>query len=378
MIREIAVDSYRSIRKLHLALTPVTVVLGPNGCGKTNLYRSMYLLGAAAGGRLARTLADEGGMPSALWAGGRKKGPVRMTIRVDFDDFGYQLSCGLPIRSGSAFHLDPLVKEEHLIFHQRGGSVGLLERTNASAWLRDADGVRVSYPIALRAAESVLAQIQDPQRFPVVASVRQEIGAWRFYHHFRTDQDAPLRHPQVGIQTPVLSDGGNDLAAALQTINEIGDGPALAEELARAFPGAELSIDCSPDVRMEVAMRMPGLQRPLRASELSDGTLRYLCLLAALLSPRPPTFLALNEPETSLHPDLMVPLAHLVARAARSSQLLITTHASALAGAITSLTGAPPVHLHKVAGATELERSPEDPAGESEGWPEGQDPEPAS
>jgi predicted ATPase len=101
-------------------------------------------------------------------------------------------------------------------------------------------------------------------------------------------------------------------------------------------------------------MAMPGIQRPLRAAELSDGTLRYLCFLAALLSPRPPTFLALNEPETSLHPDLLEPLAHLVARAAKTSQICLTTHAESLAATIARLTGRPAVHLEKVDGETRV------------------------
>jgi predicted ATPase len=110
------------------------------------------------------------------------------------------------------------------------------------------------------------------------------------------------------------------------------------------------------EARFAVQMAMPGIARPLRAAELSDGTVRYLCLLAALLSPRPPTFLALNEPETSLHPDLLVPLAHLVARAAKTSQICLTTHAEPLAAAIADLTGTPPIRLEKVAGETRVVR----------------------
>lgn len=162
-----------------------------------------------------------------------------------------------------------------------------------------------------------------------------------------------MRHPQVGIQTPVLSADGTDLAAALQTIREIGDGEALNEEVDRAFPGATLEIDVrEEEARFAVRMVMPGIARPLRAAELSDGTLRYLCLLAALLSPRPPTFLALNEPETSLHPDLLRPLAHLVARAAKTSQICLTTHAESLAEAIAQLTDRPAIRLQKVEGET--------------------------
>ncbi|MFY0580681.1 AAA family ATPase [Cystobacter fuscus] len=92
---------------------------------------------------------------------------------------------------------------------------------------------------------------------------------------------------------------------------------------------------------------------PLGAAELSDGTLRYLCLLAALLSPRPP-FLALNEPETSLHPSLLEPLARLIADASRRGQLFVTTHAQELATALEKNSRASLLTLHRTGGATEL------------------------
>ena len=77
-----------------------------------------------------------------------------------------------------------------------------------------------------------------------------------------------------------------------------------------------------------------GLLRSLKAAELSDGTLRYLLLISALLSPRPPTLMILNEPETSLHQDLLAPLARLVAGAASRSQIFVVTHASPLADSL--------------------------------------------
>src|SRR5262249_58154460 len=100
-IESLRVAGYRSVRDVRLELKPINVLVGPNGCGKSNLYRAMYLLTAAAGGQLARTLADEGGMPSVLWAGSRSKGPVRMTLGVRVDQLAYELSCGLPVPSGA-------------------------------------------------------------------------------------------------------------------------------------------------------------------------------------------------------------------------------------------------------------------------------------
>jgi predicted ATPase len=175
--------------------------------------------------------------------------------------------------------------------------------------------------------------------------------AWRFYHQFRTDAGSPLRYPQIGVQTNVLSHDRSDLAAALETILEIGDTSALDEGIARAFGGATLHIS-SNETLFSVQLQVPGLHRPLDAREFSDGQLRFLCLCAALLSPRPPTLIALNEPETSLHPDLYEPLAQLIARASRSTQIWVTTRSRVLADQIGLLANATPVELTLVEGET--------------------------
>jgi predicted ATPase len=99
---------------------------------------------------------------------------------------------------------------------------------------------------------------------------------------------------------------------------------------------------------------VPGLLRPLHAREFSDGQLRFLCLCAALMSPRPPSLLALNEPETSLHPDLIDPLAQLIVRASKDSQLWITTHSQVLAERIEEHSGIPPIQLKLWNGETKL------------------------
>lgn len=356
-LKQLEIEGYRSIRKLSLPLDRVNVLVGPNGCGKSNLYRSIWLLAEAARGRFAQSLVDEGGMPSVLWAGPRRKSPVRLTLAIELEQLAFTCSSGLrvPDPSGSLFNLDPQIKEETIHFIEGRRRTQLLERGKSSVWLRDAEGRRITYPMALLDSESVLSQIREPHRFPQLSALREEILSWRFYHQFRTDSESPLRRPQPGARTPALAPDGRDLAAAMRTVIEIGDGPSLARAIAEAFPGCELMINYEEGY-FSVGMTQPGLLRPLDARELSDGTLRFLCLAAALLSPRPPAVIALNEPETSLHPDLLPALASLIERASRDSQLWVTTHSETLAKEIGRRCGVDPIALTKKEGETQVGR----------------------
>ncbi|HEY2390881.1 MAG TPA: AAA family ATPase [Candidatus Angelobacter sp.] len=358
---------YRSVRNLRLHLSQINVLTGANGTGKTNLYNSVFLLAKAAAGGFAQVVAEEGGMPSVLWAGARKSRssgairmePVRMTLGIKTDTFSYELICGLPKQSSgekSAFSLDPEVKEERVWMDAPHGlKVTFFERSPKGAWILDNDERLADYSGELLPTESVLSQLREPHLYPELSSLRAEISRWRFYHHFRTDAESPLRHPQVGVRTPVLAHDGRDLAAALQTINEVGQSQDLHEAIRQAFPGASLEIEHDEDTGMfAVLLRMPGLRRPLRARELSDGTLRYLCLLAALLSPHPPSLLALNEPETSLHPDLLEPLARQLVNAGKYSQLWVVTHSQRLAELVEKFSGESPIKLELIGGETRV------------------------
>ena len=371
-LREIHVSGYRSVRELRLKLKPINVLTGPNASGKSNLYNSVFLLAKAASGGLAQVIAEEGGMPSVLWAGARKSRsigstllePARMRLGIKTDTFNYDLVCGLPKLQGpipttqfhSAFHLDPEVKEEQVWMEASNGlKVTFFKRDLRGVWILDSSERLTDYSGQLMPTESVLSQLREPHLYPELSALRSEMSRWRFYHHFRTDVDSPLRHPQVGVRTPVLSHDGRDLAAALQTINEIGQSEDLHEAIRQAFPGSSLEIEHDEETGMfAVLMRMPGLKRPLRARELSDGTLRYLCLMAALLSPHPPALLALNEPETSLHPDLLEPLATQMVKASRNSQLWAVTHSARLAELVEKHSGEPPVRLKLVGGETRV------------------------
>ncbi len=190
-------------------------------------------------------------------------------------------------------------------------------------------GKRVQAMSHLASFDSMMTHASDPRSAPEILALRERMRSWRYYDHIRTDQSAPARHAQVGTRTSVLASDGTDIAAALKTIIEIGDANALAETVDDAFPGSSIGVMAN-DGLFEIMMKQQGLLRPLKGTELSDGTLRHLLLVAALLTPRPSSMLVLNEPETSPHPSLLEPLARLIVKASDRSQIIVVSHAKPL------------------------------------------------
>lgn len=356
-IQEIEISGYRSVDDLKLELSNVTVLVGPNGCGKSNIYQSINLIAAAATGQFARRIAEEGGMQSILWAGGRSKNEKpRVRLSLSVDELKYSLEFGLiPIseRAGGLdiFRRDPDIKLETVEIDSGRKMVTLLTRKRSAITAKNMDGRDQNYPDAVANSESVLSELREPQKFPELTTLRAEFLKWRFYHDFRTDIQSPIREPQLGTLTPILSHDGRDLAATIATIRTIGDVARLDNAISDAFPGSKLQI-AETDGILDMAMSFPGVYRSLSAREFSDGTLQYLCILAALLTPRPAPFLVLNEPETSIHSDLFRSMAELIMLASKNSQILLTTHSRDLAGYLAGKKGVTTIELEKVDGAT--------------------------
>lgn len=368
MITKLAIAGYRSLRDLRLPLSQLNVVTGANGSGKSSLYRALGLLADIAQGRVLQSLALEGGFSSTLWAGPEKfsramksgeapvqgsarKNPVSLRLGFAGPDYGYAIDLGLPTPSSSAFSGDPQMKSESVWSGELlSRSSVIAERSGPGVRIRDDSGAWRQVMTQLSAFDSMMTHCSDPRSALELLLVREMMRDWRFYDHLRTDRDAPARKPQVGVHTPVLSGDGADLAAAIQTICEIGAADEFGAAISDAFPGASVEIELGDFFAVRV--RQHGLLRPLSAAELSDGTLRYLLLAAALLSPRPPKLMILNEPETSLHVDLLPALARLIANAARRSQVIVVSHAAGLVEALSKQPGCNRLELKKELGET--------------------------
>jgi predicted ATPase len=367
MLTRLAISNYRSIRQMVLPLRQLNVVTGPNGSGKSNLYKALRLLSDTARGGVISTLAREGGLESTLWAGpetitrrmksgevavegGPRKEPVNLRLGFCDDDVGYAIDVGLPMPSSSLFARDPEIKRECIFAAPTYRPSGLLaDRRNALVRIRDDSGDWGVLADSLQSFDSMLSEVSDSRRAPEISRVRDTVRSWRFYDHFRVDTEAPARQAVVGTRTPVLAPDGHDLASALETIREIGDGTALDAAVEDAFPGGAVRVVAS-DGGLRIEFHQPGLLRPLSAAELSDGTLRYLLWVAGLLTPRAPTLMVLNEPETSLHPDLLPALGRLIIRASKNTQVWVVSHARRLIATLTEDDGCQSIELDKPLG----------------------------
>ena len=337
-ITQIAISGYRSLRDVTLSLDALNVVTGANGSGKSGLYRALRLLADIAQGRIIQSLAVEGGLVFALWAGPEpfsravKQGvhpvegdwlrnPVSLKLGFSSEDYGYAIDLGLPIPPPSPtwFARDPVIKAESLWAGQA------LKRT------------RMSMPSGPgRRSESAAGPARGDKPFMIsrpstaclpIAAIRAK----------RRNCSGCASGCATGASTIISAPTPRRRPAGARSARARRCSPATAPisprrlrrsrksaaskrsdaAVADAFPGGSIAI-ADTDGYFELEMRQHGLLRPLRAAELSDGTLRYLLLTAALLSPRPPELMILNEPETSLHPDLLPPLARLIARASRA------------------------------------------------------------
>ncbi|MEO0591301.1 MAG: AAA family ATPase [Pseudomonadota bacterium] len=380
MITGLAISGYRSLRDVKLQLGQLNIVTGANGSGKSSLYRSLRLLSEIAQGRAIASLAAEGGLASTLWAGpekisarmrsgevpvqGTKRSePVSLKLGFSSEDYGYAIDLGLPRPSPTRFSHDPEIKSEALwtgaqlkpanVLAERRGNFVRIRSNETGSWRESMKDLSDS--------DSMMTHCADPVDGLELLLLRERMRAWRFYDDLRTDREAPARQPQIGTFTPILASDGSDVGAAIQTIIEIGDAAALDETISDAFDGASLQVG----ELFQIEMQQYGLLRPLSAAELSDGTLRYILLVAALLSPRPPELMILNEPEGSLHPELLEPLARLLTKASKQSQIIVVSHSRQLVAALDEESSTRAIELYKDHGETFVS----DPCEISWKWP---------
>jgi predicted ATPase len=329
-----------------LELQSLNVLIGPNGSGKSNLIEAVAVLQAAPG-NLLDPIQTGGGINEWLWKGAERT-PVAEIEATIFNPQGK-----MPLRHRLSLTMigqraeleDESIENEHRDWrsdhddvyfyyrYQRGRPVLNVKTEPDSEGRARRELRREDLPLD----QSVLSQRKDPDQYPEVTYLGTQYARFRLFREWNLGRNTASRKPQA---TDLVSDFLREDAANLALVlNDLEHRSSLRRSLVDKLKDADESIeDFSTKVlggTIQLFLHYAGLRSPVPATRLSDGTIRYLCLLAVLCHPTPPPVVCLEEPELGLHPDMLPGLADLLVDASHRTQLIVTTHSDALVDGLT-------------------------------------------
>jgi predicted ATPase len=345
-----------------LELKSLNVLIGPNGSGKSNLIDAISLLQAAPRD-LMEPIRTGGGIAEWLWKG-RPAGLAELTAVVD-----YPFLNQVPLKHVFWF----AVEEQHSVVREmiRTGdeSEVFFRRPDGTAFLKVlVDGRREQREVELKellANQSILRQRKDPNSFPEVTSLGNEYDKIRLFREWKLGRNTPPRQPQsTDLASDFLQEDAANLALVLNDLEARGLKETIVEKLKSADESITGFTTRVLGGTIQLALHHVGLREAVSATRLSEGTMRYLCLLTILCHPDPPPLVCFEEPELGLHPDLIVELADLLIEASHRMQLIVTTHSDILVDALTKVPESVVV-CEKENGSTRMRRLNAD---ELSGW----------
>jgi predicted ATPase len=332
---------------IDLPLQRLNVLIGPNASGKSNLIELISLVQATSRD-VPLPPKGTGGEPGWLWRGETPAAEGTLEVIVSGPDqltplrhrLGFQqqhqqlLVVAETIEDEPAYEGAEQARQYRLLpYAPRHGSGALIERVGTC--VGEPSGTPMVLEIAhLSLERSILSQVRDPDRFAMFAAFQKFYDAIRLYQNWFFGPRSPLRRPQVAAGPALVVE--EDLSNYQRVIWNLRreQEPQLLEYLGLLYEGiSNLHLDQLGDTALLSLKEAQAGYMPV--SRLSDGTVRYLCLLAILLSPTPPPLIVIDEPDLGLHPDLMPTLARLLTFASERTQVLVTTHSRALVDAFT-------------------------------------------
>lgn len=332
-----------------LGLKQLNVLIGPNGSGKSNFMEAISLLQAAPRD-LSAPVKDVGGVQDWLWKGTpRPVASIEATVKPPKGSMAIRHSLSFT-EHGQRFELvDERVENEaaypgkpdpYFFYRYQNGRPVLNERSSLGRSLRqgglnqtEAEGEeRPLKRETINPEQSILSQVKDPERYPELAHLDNSYSRIALFREWSFGRYTAPRHPQkADLRNDFLSPAGDNLALVLNKIRPKVKA-RLNEALTALYPAIE-DFDVQVEAgRVHLFLMEGNLSIP--ATRLSDGTLRYLCLLAILCHPEPPPLICIEEPELGLHPDVLPQIAKLLVEASERTQLIVTTHSDSIVDAL--------------------------------------------
>lgn len=333
LIERLKLKKILSFNDATIKLGQLNVLIGPNAVGKSNLIEVIGLLQAVPNG-LAPAILRGGGIRQWLWLGADL--PVTASIECDFRlrdgrQFGplaYQLQI-LGDANGYLISGEELEKRGSL------GAARYFSRVFGEASVEPDSGMPTAV-MQVPATESLLAKFKSPADLTPITATGEELSEIQIFREFRTGPRAAMRQG-ISTNTPKdgLQDGGDNLAMVLQDLNFRDLNGRVNKYLKRfcdRFDAVKVEIG---DGLARTYLSESGLRDEISSARMSDGTLKFLALLAALFHPKTPPLMCIEEPELGLHPDALQLVAEVLLEASESMQLVVTTHSDALVDALT-------------------------------------------
>ena len=339
-ILSLHVEGFRSLKSVDWSPGDLNVVIGPNGSGKSNLLRVLEFVTASSRKELARTVRNAGGIRPLLWDGqadaiefGLKTTPVDEKLEANRNALDYRVKL-MPIGRASAFRVqsETLFNDYRVRTGKGKNAFKFLEREKLAATIVDEKNVGLVAPEdSVIDDETMLAIVAGPfSRNRVLTQFQEQLASWAIYQYLDVGQNAVIRQPAVTRLDKQIESDGQNLISVLHTLYT-GDRD-FKKEINAAMRSAfgddfeELVFPPASDQRIQLRLRWKSLRREQSAADLSDGTLRFLFLLTILAGPEPAPLVAIDEPETGLHPSMLPIVAEYAVDAARRTQIILTTH----------------------------------------------------
>ncbi|TRZ91910.1 MAG: DUF2813 domain-containing protein [Rhodocyclaceae bacterium] len=327
------VRGFRHLRDLDLPLAPLNVLIGANGVGKTSVLEVMSLLAASADGHLQEAISSAGGLSSLVTHDRKEAMRVTLTMPVSsHEPIEYELSLllgglgyGIPVERLTQRRPNLKAKDRDPFFKY-------IDSKGSDISYFDAEAHKLVRPTwEHKPLETSLSQV--PKMFREPEHFREVLASSTLYHALDVAPRAPVRLPQAMRPAALPGRDGEDLVSCLYFLRETARDrfEAVEDALRVALPNFE-RMDFPPVAAgsLTMAWKERHYTQPLYAHQLSEGTLRFLWLVTLLQSPGLPTVTLIDEPEVSLHPEMLRLLSGLFREAATRTQLVVATHSERL------------------------------------------------
>ena len=326
-ITNLKVKGFRSLKDVDWHPGDLNIIIGPNASGKSNLLDLFEMLSQLPKGKLGDYIQSRGGGTALSWDGQAEGISIVLDVRSSSDAGPgaiAPLRYSLDLKPSGPF-------SSYQISHE-----SLIRQDSGDECLKPLTDGGLSMPVIAvggpsRKEESSLSGSHPLAYNGNALLFLTHIEVWRLHRIIDTSPESPVRAAPVARYEKQIENDGSNLVSVLHTLYT--EDRTFSERINAAMSAAfdhfgQLVFPPSPtaDQRVQMKVRWKDLSRDCPVWDLSDGTLRFLYLLAILLHPNPPSLVAIDEPETGLHPRMISIVAELAIDAATRTQLILTTH----------------------------------------------------